>query len=625
MGVRRIPKREVDAWRKYFAHRGAGHSVEQSAFKARLASSTVYRFERGDPSSGGLEVAAMLGITEINGVPVEAPLDPEAKEALEDFALFRLRYFGRRSMPWQERAAFEVLRRLETREREFVVMNEPPGSGKSTLFTCDIPAWLIARDRTIRIQIGSRTERQARMYAGRIKRNLEREVPLRTDADSLARAISFDALACLADDYGPFKPDGRSDLWRAEALTVRQLDGTGLDDKEPTLSAWGQDSGFLGGRWDFVVWDDLVDRKNTRTEESREIMADWYDAEAENRLEPGGLLLLQGQRIKHNDLYRHCLDKRTPDDVPKYAHVVFPAHDDANCDFVHGPEARPWPDGCLLDPYRLPWAFLEGVKHPNPRAYEITYQQKDGEHVGGLVDPAWIVGGTDRSGFIAPGVLDRERSYGEVPFHLKEGRAWSVVTVDPAPSNYWGVIWWLFDPPTRRAYAIDLVRKRMAPQDFLSMDLDTFEFGGLMCDWRTRALEEAPITDVIFEANAAQKWFLSQPHVQRWTDITGITFHPHTTHINKKDPKYGVESTGDMFRQGQVRLPYQTPASRLKAHFLIDEALLWPDSDTTDMVMSTWFMRLGIDTLFHPGGQGRYREARPGWMETAQRGLATWR
>ena len=176
---------------------------------------------------------------------VEQPLSVEALRALEDFAYFRLRYFGRKSTPWQERAAYEILRRLESRDREFVVMNEPPGSGKSTLFTHDIPCWLIARDRTIRIQIGSRTERQARMYAGRIKKSLERDAPLRANADDLAMGYANDAEACLQDDYQPFRPEGRSDKWRAEELVVRQLDGTSLDDKEATISAWGQDVVFL--------------------------------------------------------------------------------------------------------------------------------------------------------------------------------------------------------------------------------------------------------------------------------------------------------------------------------------------------------------------------------------------
>ena len=152
-----------------------------------------------------------MGISVVAGQVVAQPLT-EAQLALEDFAYFRLRYFGRKSTPWQERAAYELLRISETEEREFVVMNEPPGSGKSTLFTHDIPCWMIARDRSIRIQIGSRTERQARMYVGRIKKSLERDAPLRADTDSLERGIAFDAEACMQDDFGAFRPDGTDGL-----------------------------------------------------------------------------------------------------------------------------------------------------------------------------------------------------------------------------------------------------------------------------------------------------------------------------------------------------------------------------------------------------------------------------
>jgi hypothetical protein len=284
-----VKRVDVDRWGRFFKSRNEGLGVEAAAKRARLSVSSAYRFERGDQGSSGLEAAAVLGVSSVGGVVVAAPLCVEAQRALEDFGFFRLRYFGRKSTPWQERAAYEVLRRLESRDREFVVMNEPPGAGKSTLFTHDIPCWLVARDRSIRIQLGSRTERQARMYAGRIKKSLERDAPLRVNADDLVLGRSFDAVATLQDDFGVFKPEGRSDKWRGDELVVRQLDGTSLDDKEATVSAWGQDSGFLGGRFDVVVWDDLVDRKNVKTLESKDNIREWWDTEAETRLEPGGV------------------------------------------------------------------------------------------------------------------------------------------------------------------------------------------------------------------------------------------------------------------------------------------------------------------------------------------------
>ncbi len=594
--------------------------VEQAARKARLASATAYRFERGDPASGGLEAAAALGVSSVAGNLVDQPLSPEALRALEDFAFFRLRFFGRKSTPWQERAAYEVLRRLESKDREFVVMNEPPGAGKSTLFTHDIPAWLIARDRGIRIQIGSRTERQARMYAGRIKKSLERDVAMRADADSLEHGIAFDAAAALQDDYGAFKPEGRSDVWRAESLVVRQLDGIALDDKEPTVSAWGQDSGFLGGRFDLVIWDDLVDRKNIKTEESRDTLKEWWDSEAETRLEPGGLLILQGQRIAMNDLYRYCLDKKTLDERPKYTHVVFKAHNEDLCTGEHE-GLKPWPESCLLDPHRLPWKDLETIAHNNPRAFAVMYQQEDGDTIGGLVDPAWINGGVDADGYPAPGCLDRNRSIGEVPHHLMNGDGWSFVTVDPSPTEFWGIIWWVYDPESGNRYAVDIIKRRLNPEQFLTLDLNTFEWEGVLVDMYQYANDiGCPITHAIFEINAAQRWFLSQPHAQKWMEMTGMAFVPHTTSINKQDPKFGLESIGDLFRQGQIRLPWADPSSRLKTNALIEESVRYPDYDTTDLIMSVWFGKLAVENHYTPRREGMYRMSRPNWLGR-QRGM----
>jgi hypothetical protein len=617
-----VKKTEVKQWQAYFDARNAGLAVDAAARKARLSTSTAYRFERGDQASGGLEAAEILNVTLVAGNYVNAPLPEEARRALEDFAYFRLRYFGRKSTAWQEEAAYRLLELLETPDREYVVMNEPPGSGKSTLFTHDIPCWLIARDRTIRIQIGSRTERQARMYAGRIKKSLERDAPMRADADSLARGIAFDAEACMQDDFGAFKPEGRSEMWRGESLVVRQLDGVALDDKESTVSAWGQDSGFLGGRFDFVIWDDLVDRKNVKTEDSRDNIREWWDTEAETRVEPGGLLLLQGQRIAVNDLYRYCLDKRTLDEQPKYKHIVYQAHDEELCTGDHT-DVQPWPAGCLLDPHRIPWKMLETIQHTNPRTYAVMYQQQDGDTVGGLVDPAWIMGGMDAEGYPAPGCLDKDRVIGEVPAHLMNGNGWSFVTVDPSPTEFWGIIWWVYDPDSNTRYALDIVKRRLNPEQFLSLDLSTFDWDGLMVEFTQRAIEEgAPITHVIFEVNAAQRWFLSQKHVQKWMEMTGQTFVPHTTHVNKADPKYGLESIGDLFRQGFIRLPWGNPSARLKVNNLIEEATRYPDHDTTDLIMSTWFGKLAVENHYTPRREGMYQMSRPDWLTGARRGIA---
>ena len=331
------------------------------------------------------------------------------------------------------------------------------------------------------------------------------------------------------------------------------------------------------------------------------------------------------------DLYRHCLDKNTLDERPKYRHIKYQAHDEEKCKGEHDKTSPPWPVGCLIDPHRLPWRDLETIKHNNPRTFAVMYQQEDGDTVGGLADPIWFPGGTDAEGYPAPGCFDRERTIGEVPVHLRDGRGWSFVTVDPSPTEWWGVIWWVYDPETRNRYAIDIIRRRMNPEHFISLDLETYEFSGLCVDLRQQANEQGcPITHIVVEVNAAQRWLLQQPHVQKWQEVTGIAFVPHTTTVNKQDPKFGLESIGDLFRQGFIRLPYATPTSRLKVAALVSEATKYPDGDTTDLIMSTWFGKLAVENLWTPRAGRLYRRDVPDWISrdangrTPRRGMASY-
>jgi len=96
-----VKKADLSRWEKYFAARNDGLGIEVAARRARMSASTAYRFERGDPGSSGLEAAAVLGVSMVAGNLVAQPLSAEAQRALEDFAYFRFRYFGRKSTPWQ--------------------------------------------------------------------------------------------------------------------------------------------------------------------------------------------------------------------------------------------------------------------------------------------------------------------------------------------------------------------------------------------------------------------------------------------------------------------------------------------------------------------------------------------
>jgi len=121
----------------------------------------------------------------------------------------------RRPVPWRQDAADRVVEALQDRTaRSYMVLNMPPGSGKSTLFTHDIPAWLICggglcdplRGRATRVMLGSFGFRSAVHYVMRIRRLLESPRPF-------LRQVEPAPSGALA----------RAEVWQVQAPAGRRL------------------------------------------------------------------------------------------------------------------------------------------------------------------------------------------------------------------------------------------------------------------------------------------------------------------------------------------------------------------------------------------------------------------
>ena len=586
-----------------------------------------------------VHVNTVSGIKNAHKRPVSV-LSKEAQRALEDFEYFRRRYLGRMSTPWQEQAGYRMLELLSTPDREYVVCNVGPGSGKSTTFTHDIPAWIATRNRANRCMIGSASASIAKSYTARLRRTFDREHPVKAKTDDVQRGLGCDAEATLQGDYGRFKP-ANHDLWRIDEFVLAQPDGSGVEDKEPSFVSYGRDSGFLGGRFDLVIWDDLVTRKTLRTEESRDELIRWFEDEAETRIEPGGLFLLQGQRMANNDLYRHALDMLgadavaldeimdgpDPDDPDdrsrhKYHHIVYKAHYDENCkghptaaDKRKGvkDETPAWPDGCLLDPKRLPYSFLLPLMRDKAEKFSLLYQQEDVDSLNSLVKETWVMGSLDPdTGVQHPGCLDRDRPVGTVPTLV--GERYNIVTVDPSPSKYWSVQWWTYHPDSKRRFLVDILRTKANVNDLLTRDEITREFSGILDTWLDSSRRQNnTITHVIFEKNGAQRFFLDQPFVQAWAAMNFVTLMGHVTHAsNKSDPDYGVQMLGPIYQHGLVRLPWDGPQSIKASRYLVDEVTRWPEANTEDCVMAQWFLERNLPHIAVPATI--YRFKRPSWI-----------
>lgn len=655
MGTRRVvPARDValfwqsrasgmslaDAARVAGIHKNTASKWEAKQ-KAALANNEVAQLQEkitGSARSGGARAQLQQDLLEASNLPPVIPddrLSPEAKRGLTDFDFFRKYYLGRVPSPWQVQAAYEIVRLLESEEKEHLVVNVAPGAGKSTLFH-DVAVWCIVRNRGIRVLYGSISLNLAKMYSRRIRETLERPVPIQPDPELVRKGLAVNAEGCLAVDYGRFKPTDKSALWRAEEFIVEQHNQSGLDNKEPTVRAYGFDSEFIGHRADLVLFDDVASPENAKESTARDRLLERWDSMAEARVDPGGLLAVIGQRLGSGDLYAHCLSKETFEDtdeqydgsditneedlqepirIKKYKHLVFKAYYE---ELDTGPASRkkfslPWPEGPLLDPFRLSWKDLSFIKHSSPQKFKVVYQQEDIELSNTLIERVWATGGLGNDGVLYPGCIDNDRMPGQIPAGLSQPVI-SIASVDPSPTQFWAIEWWLYQPETNLRYLVDIERRKLNAEELLGYDVSTREYSGVMEEWQERSERYGyPISHWIVEINAAQRFLLAHDFVRRWQALNVVNVVPHTTSKNKLDQSLGVEALlPPLWRSGSVRLP--TMRGNWKTLALVDEMCSWTRDKKhgTDTVMAHWFAELHVPQLVAPSAPPR--QWRPSWM-----------
>ena len=607
---------------EFFKRIDAGYSYRAAAKAAGFSLSTAQVLMKGQRVHARTALEAGRELKLSDPIPY-AELSPEAKRGWDDFAYFQQRYFGRIPIPWQTEAAERAQTLLDSPDEEFLCVNCPPGVGKTMLFTHDIPLWLTVRNRAIRGQYGAVTTSLASKYLRTVRSTLGLTIPMQATPKGLTAGTELDAVATLAGDYGRFRPLER-DLWTNEAFIVLQHGGAPIRAKEATWSAYGIEAGFIGGRYDFIVWDDLVDPKKHRSEEARrQLEGDWDDL-CETRLEPSGLLILQGQRLYPDDLYHYNVAKVVPEDIDeetgevfgsqkKYHHIKFPAHFDGRCsEGSHAVHAKPYPEGCLLAPTRLGYRRLMGVKMDPNSHYEIVYQQEDVDPTDVLVPLAWVEGDDAN-----PGCLDRDRSRLEVPGKGAMSGFVSLITVDPSPTKNWSIQWWLYHHESEQYFLMELINKRMEAPDWLGYNIAERQFYGHFVDIVNIAAEKGqPITHLIVEQNAAQRFMQQYDHFKTFMRTKRIQFIPHTTSRNKSDAEFGVETIAPYWRFGHIRLPYSHDDrfTQLMSRKLIFEVTHYMGDPPDDNIMAEWFMHWNIDLIWHPPKKSDERAWRPGWV-----------
>lgn len=564
-----------------------------------------------------------------------------SRRAYEDFAYFRLVCFGYKTPPWALDAAEKLRASVEQDERkEMLLLNVFPGAGKTSLmqhFVC----WLIARNRTIRIVWGSASEKLAEQRVRQIAMHLKRTEPGIDDETDLKKGRAVKPRFCMTDLFGSFVPSAHHGAsWTMTSITVSSA-GDGINAEGPippgpTLVAVGRKTKQLGGRYNFICWDDLWGKDEEENAELGASVRRFYDATVETRLQPGGTLVLVMQRLGPNDLSRYVLNKQMPVWDPatgaeigyesEYQHIVYPAHHDDLCTGLHPQGMEAWNPAdpreghCLTDPLALPPPDFLRVR--GKAVWRVEYQQEDSDPSRSVFSEIWLTGGKDVEGEVFKGCLDHDRAIWELPEGVPPASLASAMAVDVGHERYWGLYAAVSprDLSQHDEWVLAAEGKIMSAgtdKGLIDYDFTRGCFVGLMEDWWQRSADiGVPFTHVVVEINAAQRHlFKNQNVMNKWQTEHNCRIVSHQTTKNKNDANLGVPGLLQIrYQLGAVRIPWAPGITRgAMAEFYRQlVAYTGKKGEVDDIVMAAWFRTLNRRRFVRPlDVVDPEREARP--------------
>jgi hypothetical protein len=524
-------------------------------------------------------------------------LTPLGQDCLRDFSLFSRVFFVRDIPPWRAAAATKIISALLDEDQRYLLLNVAVGVGKSALLR-DVIAWAVsgggsldpAYGRSLRIAYGHAVLDKAEETVDLMRRIFTDPLPFFDHKKKLSAEHS------LLEIYGRYKPlpsdDDAEVPWRVSKFTVASIGDAPVANKEATVQAISYGSTFVGERPDLVILDDVVSPKNV----NEPAFLVWMEM-VEDRVEPGGLVVMLGQRVSVNDGYGKVLERTTLEDsgeaVPIYEHVMWPAHSEATCDGDH----RQWNlegDGCLLDEKRIPWTKIR--RESQKLSYHASYQQSPETGTSGLIRSVHFQGGRDEDGIEFPGVLDRNRGSREFPALPERELKDLVVFASVDPSGGAGA--WAIEVFATRTYdgprwLLEGYRRQMSFSDFLGIRNATFS--GLMNDLQTASRSwPSPIKVWVIEDNlmSVMKDSLDFRLFQAAHQAAIIWHH---TGANRSSTDFGLEALlQPLFREGRLRVPYLGREAQAFARELESEATSYPLGRHTDAIMATWFAEVHI-------------------------------
>ena len=393
---------------------------------------------------------------------------------------------------------------------------------------------LLGQDPTLRIALISNTADQSQKLLRQVRTHIERNEKLR-------------------DVFPALKPSPRDeDPWHQSMITVDRSTIA----KDPSVQAHGVFGPVVGARLDVIVLDDVLDFENTRTEEQRKKLLEWFDTTVFTRATKNARIFAIGTPW-HPDDFLHELERRPGFAAKRYSAVQNP----------HAPPSQwapiwpaQWPVSRLLDRQANMPETVFSRKYLCQARMDATSRFRQ----------QWM----DQMVALGKGLT----FYAEAPLAQGGVRPLPCFTgvdlgVGTKEENALTVLFTIAQRDDGRRLVVNIEAGRWQSPEILD---------------RLASHYRRYNSTIMVESNGAQRFIIDMAQDR---NIPVVAFH---TGGNKWDPEWGVESLAVEMRNRQWVLPSGSAGDRIHpdAAAWIRECLYFnPTEHTGDRLMASWLAR----------------------------------
>lgn len=445
-----------------------------------------------------------------------------------------------------------------------IVVNTPPGHGKSTTLTMNYVTYKIVTNPSFRVVIVSKTETMAKKFLAGVKRRL---------TNSYYRE--------LIRDFAPAEGfEASAEVWSSSMIYFSHQEG---GEKDPTVQALGIGQQIYGARADLIICDDCEDLRNVALVEDH---VEWMQQEVMTRDAP---IIVIGTRVGSVDLYTELMNpKRYEDEESIWTYltqpVILESAEDPK-DWVtlwpksnqpHSRHPGEQDEDGLWDKWtgeRLN-KLRRGM---SPRMWSLVYMQAQ-VNEDAIFPQEAVTGSQNRLRYCGPigglNAMDTSRHY-------------VIAGLDPASAaGFTAIVILSVDRDSGKRYLLDVRNAQMTPERMRQTIREVTEKFGVN-EWRV-------------EKNAFQSFLTQDREINQYMAARGVRFREHQTSGNNKwDPAWGVASMAGLFQGWQdgyqlIELPGRGVSEGVKT--LIEQLVTWhpdhPKTQRTDTVMALWFAEI---------------------------------